>query len=122
MDRAEEILCRGAETGEFFVPHQALVEFVAATTRVRAGRKPILPLSEALRAVDDLMVEFVILYPTEKVVRMALGGASVYHLSWYDAHLWAYAAVYGIPELLSEDFQDGRHYGPVRARNPFADL
>jgi predicted nucleic acid-binding protein len=34
--------------------------------------------------------------------------------------MWAYAEVFGLDELLSEDFQDGRLYGRVRARNPFA--
>lgn len=38
---------------------------------------------------------------------------------WYDAHMWAYAERYGIAELLSEDFQDGRLYGTVRVRDPF---
>jgi predicted nucleic acid-binding protein len=38
---------------------------------------------------------------------------------WFDAHLWAFAEVYGLSELLSEDFQHGRLYGAVRAVNPF---
>jgi len=40
-------------------------------------------------------------------------------LSWFDAHLWAYAEHYGLDEIVSEDFEDGRFYGSVRARNPF---
>ena len=40
-------------------------------------------------------------------------------LSWFDAHLWAYAEVHGIADLLSEDFQHGRLYGTVTIRNPF---
>ena len=49
----------------------------------------------------------------------ALRGTAVYGLSWFDAHLWAYAEVYGVDEILSEDFVHGRHYGTVRAVNPF---
>lgn len=60
-----------------------------------------------------------VLYPSEPVVRLALRGAAAYQLSWFDAHLWAYAEHHGISELLSEDFQDGRLYGTVRIRNPF---
>jgi predicted nucleic acid-binding protein len=60
-----------------------------------------------------------VLYPDERVLRVALRGAAAYQLSWFDAHLWAYAEVYGISELLSEDFQHGRRYGTVRAVNPF---
>ncbi|HRI63274.1 MAG TPA: hypothetical protein PK156_03530 [Polyangium sp.] len=39
-------------------------------------------------------------------------------LSWFDAHLWAYAEHNGIAEILSEDFQAERTYGNVRIRNP----
>ena len=42
-----------------------------------------------------------------------------YQLSWFDAHLWAYAETFGVPELLSEDFEHGRIYGSVRVINPF---
>jgi predicted nucleic acid-binding protein len=40
-------------------------------------------------------------------------------LSWFDAHLWAYAEHYGLSELLSEDFEHGRVYGAVRVTDPF---
>lgn len=46
-------------------------------------------------------------------------GAATYGLQWFDAHLWACAEVNGLDELLSADFQHGRHYGSVRAVNPF---
>lgn len=59
------------------------------------------------------------LYPTADVLMAALRGVAAYQLPWFDAHLWAYAEVNGIPEILSEDFQHGRHYGRVRVLNPF---
>ena len=65
------------------------------------------------------MAQFLILYPDDAVLRTALRGAAAYGLSWFDAHLWAYAEVNGIEELLSEDFQHGRLYGTVTVRNPF---
>lgn len=34
--------------------------------------------------------------------------------------MWAYAEVYGLEELVSEDFQHERQYGSVRVVNPFA--
>jgi hypothetical protein len=43
----------------------------------------------------------------------------MYGLSWFDAHQWAYAEVYGVAEILSEDFEHGRHYGSVRVVDPF---
>jgi predicted nucleic acid-binding protein len=33
--------------------------------------------------------------------------------------MWAYAERYGLRELVSEDFEDGRLYGTVQAINPF---
>ena len=65
------------------------------------------------------MAQFPILYPDANVLRAALRGAAAYDLSWFDAHLWAYAEVHGIEVLLSEDFQHGRLYGTVTVRNPF---
>ncbi len=62
------------------------------------------------------------LYPVEALLRLAIRGTATYRLSWFDAHLWAYAEHYGLAELISEDFTDGRLYGSVRAVNPFAGL
>lgn len=43
-----------------------------------------------------------------------------YQLGWFDAQIWAYAEHFGLDELWTEDFQDGRLHGSVRVRNPFA--
>ena len=65
------------------------------------------------------MTQFTVLYPNALLFRTALRGAAAYQLSWFDAHLWAYAEHYGLGEIVSEDFEHGRLYGSVRARNPF---
>ena len=65
------------------------------------------------------MTDFVVLYPTDDVVRTAIRGQATYQLPWYDAHIWAYADSYGLDEIVSEDFEHGRLYGNVRAVNPF---
>ena len=118
---AVHLLRQGCELQTLCLPHQAVVEFVAATTRpipAHDGR-PLLTPEEARREAEELLNQFVVLYPTEGVLRSALRGAAAYQLSWFDAHLWAYADFYGLPELLSEDFQHGRLYGAVRVVNPF---
>ena len=66
-----------------------------------------------------MLEQFDVLYPTETVVRAALRATAAYQFSWFDAHMWAYAETNGIKEILSEDFQHGRHYGGVRTTNPF---
>ena len=117
---ATDALRQGIADDELRLPHQAVVEFVAAVTRVRlADGQPLLPIDEALQEADGLLQEFAVLYPDETVVRTALRGAALYKLPWFDAYLWAYAEAYGLDEILSEDFQHGRQYGSVRIRNPF---
>jgi predicted nucleic acid-binding protein len=116
---AAELLDRGLQEDSVRIPHQALVEFVAVVTRPRAGGAPLLSRAAAYREAEELLAQFVILYPNEALVRTALRGASAYQLSWYDAHLWAYAEHYGLSEMYSEDFEHGRLYGTVRVVNPF---
>lgn len=116
---ATEILRRGIAEDSVRVPHQAIVEFVAVATRPIEGAEPLLPVHEALREAEEMLAQFVVLYPDEALLRTALRGAVAYQLSWFDAHLWAYAEHFGLTELLSEDFQHDRFYGNVRAVNPF---
>lgn len=117
---ATEALRRGIEDDSLRLPHQAIVEFVAAVTRVKASDGlPLLLPEDARREAEEFLSQFDVLYPTDALVRTALRGAAAYRLSWFDAHLWAYAEHYGLGEILSEDFQDGRLYGSVRVRNPF---
>jgi predicted nucleic acid-binding protein len=112
-------LRKGLTEDSVRVPHQALVEFVAAVTRARSDGVPLLTQAEAIRESEELLAEFTVLYPTDEVFRLALRGIAAYQLGWFDAHLWAYAEHYGLTELWSEDFQDGRLYGAVRIVNPF---
>jgi len=116
---ATRILRRGIVEGTVRVPHQAIVEFVAAVTRPIRGHV-ILQQADALREAEEFLRQFVVLYPNEAIVRSAVRGCAAYQLSWFDAHLWAYAEHYGVPEILTEDFQHDRLYGSVRAVNPFA--
>jgi predicted nucleic acid-binding protein len=119
--RAREVLRNGLLDDSLVLAHQCIVEFIAAVTRPREAlaRAPLLPLSEATLEAEQLLTQYPVLYPAREVVLTALRGMAMYGLSWFDAHLWAYAEVYGVDEILSEDFTHGRHYGTVRAVNPF---
>jgi predicted nucleic acid-binding protein len=118
---ATDILREGIERGTLRLAHQTIVEFVAAVTRPLAGRGGLLDLEQATQEAEDLLLQFDVVYPNAEIIRLALRGAAAYRLSWFDAHLWAYAEHYGLDELLSEDFQHGRTYGTVRVVDPFAD-
>ena len=117
--RATELLRQGVREGSIRVPHQAIVEFVAAVTRPLRNGPSLLSLDEGRREAEELLNQFTVLFPTAGLLRLALRGAAAYQLSWFDAHLWAYAEYYGLSELWSEDFQHDRLYGTVRVVNPF---
>lgn len=116
---ATDLLRQGIAAGSLRLPHQAIMEFVAAATRPIRGRA-ILTQAEALREAEELLKQFEVLFPNEAIVREAVRGCASYQLNWFDVHLWAYAECNGIPENWSEDFQHDRLYGSVRAVNPFA--
>lgn len=116
---ATELLRRGIADGSIIVPYQALVEFVAATTRPIAGRSSLLTKEDAHREVEHLMAQFEVVYPSDNTLRTALRGAALYGMSWFDSLIWAYSDEHGLDPLWSEDFQHGRLYGRVRVQNPF---
>ena len=116
---ASLLLRAGIARASLYLPHQSIVEFVAVVTRPVAQGEPLLSRPEALREAEELLAQFDVLFPDEELVRIALRGAAAYQLAWFDAHLWAYAERYGVQELISEDFEDGRLYGTVQAVNPF---
>ncbi len=118
---ATEVLRRGLRDASVILPHQGIVEFVAAVTRPLGGGASLLDPAEARREAEEFLSQFDVLYPDQELVRIALRGAAAYQLSWFDAHLWAYAERFGIAELWSEDFQAGRLYGTVEIVNPFAE-
>ncbi|HSE94464.1 MAG TPA: PIN domain-containing protein [Methylomirabilota bacterium] len=116
---ATDVLRRGLAEDSVRVPHQAVVEFVAAVSRPLDGGSPLLSPEDTRREAEELVAQFVILYPTESLLRTAIRGWATYQLPWFDAHLWAYAEEYGLSQICSEDFQHDRLYGTVRAVNPF---
>lgn len=118
---ATRILRRGILDDSVRVPHQAIVEFVAAVTRPIRGHV-ILKQADALREAEEFLKQFTVLYPNEAILREAIRGCAAYQLNWFDAHLWSYAEHYGLPEILTEDFQHDRLYGTVKVVNPFTGL
>jgi predicted nucleic acid-binding protein len=119
--RAKEILREGLLGDHLVLAHQSVIEFIAAVTRPRRelGGAPLLSFEKARLEAEQLLAQFPVLYPDRAVLITALRATAMYGLSWFDAHLWAYAEVNGVGEILSEDFEHGRHYGTVRVVNPF---
>jgi predicted nucleic acid-binding protein len=115
---ATEILRRGIEDDSVRIPHQAIVEFIAAATRSIRGHI-FLEQVDALREAEELLKQFTVLNPNEAMLRHAIRGFAAYQLNWFDAHLWSYAEHYGLAEIFTEDLQHDRLYGTVRVVNPF---
>ncbi len=118
---AHDLLRDGLLEDSVALPHQAVVEFVAAVSRPCKDLEgePLLARADALLEAESLMRQFRVLYPDVHVLTTAMYGCATYRMSWFDAHLWAFAQCFGMAELISEDFQHGRHYGNVRVVNPF---
>lgn len=116
---ATGVLYDGAR--RYVVPHQVLLEFFIAVTKPLRdlGGQSLMSRKMAIERIERLQRQFIILWPDADVLTAALNGVIKYGLSWYDAHLLAYAQVNDVSEILSEDFQHGRHYGRVRVVNPF---
>src|SRR5436305_223781 len=98
-----KVTCKLQLTVHNALAHQSLLEFVNSVIRPRGKQSPLMTHEHATRQAELFMTQFPVIYPNEQVFRTALRGMAAYRLSWYDAHLWAYAEQYGIPEILSED-------------------
>jgi predicted nucleic acid-binding protein len=116
---ASRLLREGLRKDSVRIPHQALVEFMTVILRVRDAQHSLLSPEDARWETEELLTQFTVLYPNPALFRTALRGMAAYNLPWFDAHLWSYAEHYGLDELFSEDFENGRMYGSVRVVNPF---
>ena len=74
---ATEILRRGIIEDSVRVPHQAILEFVAAVTRPIRGHV-ILKQTEALREAEEFLKQFTVLYPNEAILREAVRGCAAF--------------------------------------------
>lgn len=119
--RADDLLRKSIADGEARLSHQAIVEFVAATSRPIGKANPLLSPTDSRREAEELLSQFDVLYANDALVRLALRGAAAYQLPWFDAHMWAYAEYFGCEILWSEDFQHERSYGTVTIIDPFRD-
>ncbi len=58
---------------------------VAAVSRPLGDQPPLLEAADARREAEELLAQFMVLFPNDAVVRTALRGAAAYHLSWFDS-------------------------------------
>lgn len=113
-DAAVALLTRLFETGAGAISVQVLTEFYAAATR-----KLRMDATEAAEVIADLG-GWLIHRPAHADVLRATVLVREHGLSWWDALIVNSAAELGCAILWSEDLADGRKYGSVTVRNPFA--
>jgi predicted nucleic acid-binding protein len=94
--RALSLLRSGIEDDSLRIAHQAVTEFMVAVSRPLPGVGPLLEPADARRETEELLRQYPVLYPDAPVVRTALHGMAAYELSWWDAHMWAYAEIHGL--------------------------
>lgn len=117
--RARGFLERGIGERSLVLSHQTIVEFVSVVSRIYGPeRQRLLSVEEVITQTEALIDMFPILYPMEGALRLALRGMATYRLSWFDAHMWAYAEFYGLSPLYTEDFESGIRIGTVEIVNP----
>lgn len=100
------------------VSSQVLSEYANVLTHPcqLAAEAPVVAAS-----VREVAVRFRVIPVTAATVLEAIEARARWQLAFYDAQIWAAAALAGVPVVLSEDFADGLKLGPVRFVNPFAE-
>ena len=71
--------------------------------------------------VAEYWRSWTVILPSAHTLATALGAVEDYHLSFWDAMLWAVAHEHGLEEIITEDGPTGATIGGVRFRNPFTE-
>lgn len=111
-------LLAGLEDGAAVISSQVLCEYASVLTHPRkfAWEPSLVQLS-----VEKIVMRYRVIPVTPLTVLRAIHARARWQLAYYDAQIWASAALAGVSLVLSEDFPDGLTLGPVEFRNPFAE-
>jgi predicted nucleic acid-binding protein len=113
-NQARSIISRFALSNSAVLIEQALWEFQNVVVRRRFTTR-----DRALALVENASHQIPVAYPPAQTVSATLSLMRTTNLRVWDARLLATCGACGVQVLLSEDMQDGAHYGPVRVLNPF---
>ena len=115
--RAITLLDRLGSQQRGAISAQVLGEFFVTVTR---KIMPPLTLEEAEQSIINYIRSWTVYDLTKHVVAEAVRGMRQHQLPYWDSLIWATAKRHGVPNVLSEDFSDGRLIEGVRFLNPFA--
>ena len=116
LTRAREVLRVLAGHRRGALTAQVLGEFYVVVTR---KLKPPLTVAEAQRSITTFLRTWTVYDVTGWMALEAARGAAAHSLSYWDAQIWAAARLHGVPNLLSQDMDDGALIEGVRIVNPF---
>lgn len=114
-DLAHQQFRTSVADGSFVVSTQVLQEFYVAVTRKL--QTPVPPES-AETALEEFSRLPLVLVDTA-MIGAAARTSRLHTVSFWDALIIEAAQASGASELLSEDLQDGRRFGPLLVTNPF---
>lgn len=114
--RANELIRVGLATQRGMISYQVAQEFMAVA--LRRWARP-LSAADASAYLTSVLVRLWRVQPSHALLAEAAALTELYRLPWYDALIVAAALEAECTVLYSEDFQDGRRFGPLRVENPF---
>ncbi|MCX6372352.1 MAG: PIN domain-containing protein [Actinobacteria bacterium] len=112
---AEQLYMQTAADGSTVISTQVLQELFSVTTRTM--RSAISPITARL-ALQEL-AEHQVVQVTPRMILQAASRSVSDQLSMWDAVIVEAALAGGCRTLYSEDFQNGRAFGPLRVVDPF---
>ncbi len=115
--RAVAVLDALRLAGNGAISVQILGEFFTTVTRRIPAR---LTPADAERSVTNYVRSWTVYELTPRIVLEAVRGVQRYQFAYWDGLIWATAKFNGVPNVLSEDFNDGALLDEVRFLNPFA--
>lgn len=116
-DAAARVLLRiGLE--DTCISPQVLSEYASVLTH---PSKHAMSPRDVIPDVVHMGTAWRVLPVTADIVVAALEAEERWQLAYYDAQIWATAALNGVPVVFSEDFTHGMVLGEVRFLNPFAE-
>lgn len=111
-----EVVGQLVATRQGCVSSQVLGEFFVVVTR--RIQHP-LSLADGERRVTNLARLWTVFDVTRVAVLEAVRGSQRYHLSYWDALIWAVAKLNAVPNVLTEDMPSGKLVEGVRYVDPF---
>ena len=109
---------RVQSTGAGALTAQILAEFFTSSARKLCAP---LTLEDASSQIELLARVWPVFEVTAFTILETMRSARTYHMSYWDAQIWASARLNQVPMILSEDLNTGAVIEGVRFVNPFAE-